>query len=96
MTKALFERMKSWYGQYRRSNLTEIVGDESYCAYGRCSTEKIRAFYQLKEFVNGLRVLSATTYVFTTGGFVDIDGVEYFRVDTADNHYECPLYLLET
>ena len=96
MTKTLLNKMKSWYSQYRRSVLTEIVGSTSNCAYGRCSSDKIKAFWELEQFVNGLKILSATTSKFTTGGFIERDGVELFRVDTADNFYEIPLSLLET
>lgn len=88
MRTASLQQMRYWYGCYKRSRLTKIVGDSSECAYKKCSSEKIRAWYQLSYFIDDLKVIAAGVQRFTAAGFIERDGIRWFRVETSMYSYE--------
>lgn len=88
MRKASVEKMRYWFYRYQRSNLTKIEGPGSDCAYKKASFAKVREWYHLSHFIDDLKVLSACCHKFVAAGFIERDGVKWFRVETADYSYE--------
>jgi len=88
MRKASLRQFQYWYGCYQRSNLTDIVGGSSECAYKKCSAEKVRAWYLLSFIIDDLKVIAAGVQRFTAAGFIERDGVKWFRVETSMYSYE--------